>query len=70
MQVDTWFGATTTQGEFAAVTAVVDRMATKTQNSHYNCPANTLDGCDSSTFAYVYPDDDTQVQSPECHRCW
>ena len=71
MQVDTWFGASTTQSEFAAVTAVFNTMATKTQDSIYNCPENdpSGQGCDSSTFAYVYPDDSTQVQSLECHHC-
>ena len=61
LQVDTWFGASTSQADFAAVTSVFDTMAEKATNSIYNCPADSADFCDGNTYAYVYPSDSTQT---------
>jgi len=63
-QVDTWFGASTTQSQFAAgATAQFNTMANVEGNTIYRCESGNSamsQVCGGSTFAYVYPTDTSQ----------
>jgi len=63
-QVDTWFGASTTQSQFAAgATAQFNTMASVEGSTIYRCESGNsamAQVCGGSTFAYVYPTDTSQ----------
>jgi len=63
-QVDTWFGAQTTQSQFSAqVTTQFQTMKNVQANTIYRCESGNSDMsrvCGGSTFAYVYPTDSAQ----------
>ena len=59
--MQTWFGASISQLDFAEVTDVFSVMSSVADNTIYNCPADSIDGCNGNTYAYVYPSDATQT---------
>merc|ERR1712166_29862 len=61
-QVDTWFGAQTTQAQFAAgATAQFNTMKAVEMNTIYRCQSGNSNmarlACKGYTYAYVYPTD-------------
>ena len=57
LQVDTWFGPSTTQTELNAITAKFDVMASIFQYSIYRCEPDCTPpcGCDGNTYAVRLP---------------
>ena len=64
-QIDTWFGASTTNAQLKSVTDRFDIMSARFINSVYNCaPSSTPEKeeiCNGNVFAYVNKVDLTQT---------
>lgn len=58
--VDTWFGASTAQSQFMAVTEEFTRMQNVYENTIYVCQGSEGPCSGGNVFAYVYPTDSSQ----------